>query len=100
MPGVSFGETLLKKMKITLHDPDNSTAYSLNVNRRWVSRHDNGALVSCGIWMDGGACATVSRRLLNTMIKDGRAVKIDAEKAKHSGCQSSCIKRGDAKCSW
>jgi hypothetical protein len=83
-------------MKLTLHSPDYKTAWKLNLSQRQFSRVDNGRAVSCGLMLG----ETVSLALLKRWTKAGQAVPVDAEKAKHSGCQSRCILRGDSICQW
>lgn len=56
---------------------------------------DNGSLVSTGIWVSGSGMDDLRD------LCDRFGVKLhqcDFDTANHSGCLSSCIKRGDAKC--
>ena len=70
--------------------------YRARVTTSWAKRHDNGALISCGL--------TVGDRFplgaLKTLIARGQAVEVDQDTYNHSGCQSACILRGHAACRW
>jgi len=71
--------------------------YRATVSLTWARRHDNGALVSCGLTV-GESGFTIG--MLNTLIKRGQAAEITREQWNHSGCQSSCILRGNSECRW
>jgi GH24 family phage-related lysozyme (muramidase) len=82
-------------MKIAVKDK--GVYYLADLTRRQVARYDNGALISCGLTTgrDRITSATVAR-----MVKAGDAKAISFEEWNHSGCQSSCIRRGQSTCSW
>ncbi len=70
--------------------------YHATVSRVWLAKHDNGATVSCGL-----AVGTDLRQSqLDCLIRQGKAKEVSKEKWNHSGCQSSCILRGDNECRW
>lgn len=83
-------------MKITLHSPDYKTAWQLNLTPRQFYLVNNGRAVSCGLMLG----ETVTPERLKHWLKKGCAVPMDADKARHSGCLSRCILRGDSICQW
>lgn len=83
-------------MKVTIHSPDYKSAWQLNLSPRQFNRVDNGRAISCGLTLG----ETVSHTLLKRWEKEGVAIPVDPDKAKHSGCQSRCILRGDSICQW
>lgn len=66
------------------------------VTPRWAAEHDNGALISCGL----NVPEELSGRCLAGLLRRGQAKEIPFDEWSHSGCQSSCIRRGDTTCSW
>lgn len=91
-------------MFITIHDRKNRKAYRAYVTREWALRHDNGALISCGLTIDEPSAWSgkvwLKRRAFNDLRKTGRVTEISVEQANHSGCQSRCKLRGDNICQW
>jgi GH24 family phage-related lysozyme (muramidase) len=71
--------------------------YRAQLTHRQYMRHDNGAMVSCGLTVgrDGFRESTLAR-----WIKAGTAREITREDWQHSSCQSSCIRRGATACRW
>lgn len=65
--------------------------YKLDLTQKQARRVDNGALISCGLT----APDDVSSRWLK---KHG--AEVTQEEWNHSGCQSSCVLRGQENCSW
>lgn len=72
--------------------------YFANVTQTWAMNHDNGALFSCGLTVNDNGVFT--ERSLNWLRSRGRLREISQDEWNHSGCQSYCTRRGDAKCSW
>ena len=70
--------------------------YRLTVTPEWCARHDNGALISCGLTIPDD----MSVRSLQALIRRGRAVQVTQTEWKHSSCLSSCTERGDSSCRW
>jgi hypothetical protein len=82
--------------------------YRLMVSRQWAVKHDNGALISCGLTVGANSSCRESQgmgpylteRALAGLIRQGKAEEVTQEKYNHSGCHSGCILRGDAACRW
>lgn len=76
---------------------DQQKYYRLVVTPQWAGRHDNGALISCGLTVgqDG-----FTRRMLDSAKRRFSWTEVTHEQWNHSGCQSSCILRGDTTCRW
>jgi serine/threonine protein phosphatase PrpC len=53
--------------------------------------------VSCGLTL---GCDGFTERMLDDLIRRGLATEITKEEWLHSGCQSRCVRRGDATCGW
>lgn len=70
--------------------------YRASVSAQWARRHDNGALVSCGLTVP----ESLSRRSLGALRFLGRLSEIGRSEWVHSSCSSSCTRRGDAACQW
>lgn len=85
-------------MLITIRDMRTTPIryYRADVSASFARKHDNGALISCGLTVPDSLPAASLDRLITTK----RAHEIDAETFNHSGCQSSCILRGASKCTW
>lgn len=81
-------------MMITIRDGE--TFYKASVTAQWANKHDNGALISCGLAVG----ENLTRTSLNILIRQKRAYLISKEDYNHSGCQSRCIRRGDSICQW
>jgi hypothetical protein len=84
-------------MRITIRH--GNKYYMAVVSRKWVEKHDNGAVVSCGLSV-GEPDSTVSEGSLAALIRMGKAKEISQERYNHSGCQSGCVLRGDKECRW
>lgn len=82
-------------IRLTIKDPDNGKFYKMAVTPRWAQAHDNGALISCGltIGQDG-----FTRRMFQLAQYRFSHLEITEQEYQHSGCQSSCILRGDSVC--
>jgi hypothetical protein len=63
----------------------------------FINLIDNGSLISTGIWKTREEMKEFRELLEEWKVK---LHKCDYDVANHSGCQSSCIRRGDQKCSW
>lgn len=78
--------------------------YLATVTRQWFTRHDNSRMVSCGLTVDERSAYSnrvyLSTSGLERLRKQQRLQEVTELDWRHSGCQSSCIRRGDAKCSW
>lgn len=78
----------------------NEKFYYVDLTLGQARRHDNGALISCGLtvvpdWENGFHASTLRR-----WIKQGIAREINRDEWSHSGCQSSCVRRGATVCRW
>lgn len=83
-------------LRIRIADPAHSLYYRATVSPIWARRHDNGHMISCGL-----SCPDdLSTRSLQALVRRGQAVPISHDEWNHSGCQSRCIRRGDALCQW
>jgi len=91
-------------MRITIKDPKRSKFYIASVTPQWARRHDNGALVSCGLTVGEKSSSTgksyLSESDLEHLQEEGRLKEIDHDEWNHSGCQSGCTRRGDRECRW
>jgi hypothetical protein len=91
-------------LRITIKHPKRGKYYRATVTPEWANRHDNGALISCGLTVDEPSAWSgkvwLSSRAFNTLEKTGRVQEITHDQWNHSGCQSRCIMRGDAMCQW
>lgn len=81
---------------MTIYAHHGAKHFQLTVNPQWARRHDNGALVSCGLTVG----EDLPERELNRLIKTGKAIEVAPEVAAHSACLSRCKLRGDAICQW
>lgn len=84
-------------LTVVIADAAHGKYYRARVTQAWAERHNNGALVSLGlrVGMDG-----FTPRMLASLRGQGRLTEITEQTWNHSGCQSSCVLRGAAKCSW
>ena len=91
-------------MRISIKDPKAGRYYLANVTPTWAERHDNGALISCGLTVgERGAYSGeefLSARSFATLKRQGKVKEIDKDTWNHMGCQSSCTRRGGPTCSW
>ncbi len=89
---------------ITIKHPVRGKFYRARPSMAWIKRHDNGALISCGLTVDEPSAYSgtvwLTDRAFKALESRGVVVEITEQQWKHSGCQSSCILRGNAKCSW
>ena len=81
---------------LTISIRDGEKYYAARVTPQWAERHNNYAMISLGLTVD----KDLSRRAFNALMKTGRVKDVSAEEYQHSGCQSSCIRRGAAQCRW
>ena len=79
-----------------LYIKDRQSYYRAVVTRAWAIKHDNGALISCGLTV--GEELTLGQ--LKALVARGQAVEVTKEEWNHSGCQSSCTLRGAKECRW
>lgn len=79
---------------IYILDQRRSRYYRAEVDREWVEKHDNGHLISIG-WNSDDNQAELRR-----LLQEGKAVQVPKDEWNHSGCQSSCIRRGGKECRW
>jgi len=80
--------------RITAHYGDKH--YYLYLSNAQCTKYNNYAMTSCGLQIPDDVPISV----LNWLLCHKRAIQIDATTANHSGCQSSCILRGDKICRW
>jgi len=66
--------------------------YLLDVSPVWIKRHDNGALISCGLAVGEDLSKDAFRRV--------KKEEITFQRWTHLGCQSRCKLRGDGFCQW
>ena len=94
---------------VTIHDPRTNSYWKYRCGQGWYNKHDNGAMVSCGLTVGGKSgysgkeylsAATFDR--MKKMYKNAPSAlwRVDPEVGQHSGCQSSCVLRGDKQCRW
>jgi hypothetical protein len=84
-------------IRITIADPEKHKYYRMAVTPTWAERHNNGALISCGLTIgrDG-----FTRRHFQLAQYRFSHVELTQEEYNHSGCQSYCILRGHDHCQW
>lgn len=84
-------------LRLTIADPEKGKYYKMAVTPEWAQRHDNGRLISCGltIGQDG-----FTRRMFQLAQYRFSHLEVTQDEYNHSGCQSSCIRRGNDKCTW
>lgn len=73
-------------------DTDAKKAWKFIASASWWAKHDNGHAVSLGFRFG----EEITERQLTAL----GAVEVPYEEWQHSGCQSSCVKRGGATCRW
>ena len=83
-------------MRVYISDKGHGLHYRADVSTQWARRHDNGALISCGLTVPDD----LSRASLRALIVKGRASTCTHDEWNHSSCQSACVRRGDAVCRW
>jgi hypothetical protein len=89
----------MKVLSITIRDqspPGPTRFFRALVSPQWIQRHNNGAVLSCGLEVG----RDLSLRSLEGLRRAGRLTAICEEEWKHSGCLSLCIRRGDTGCRW
>ena len=84
------------QLKQKAGEPLKAKYYRAFVSVKWLQRHDNGALYSCGL----NVGETVSEYEMETMLNRKVAIEITHDEWNHSSCQSSCVRRGDDACRW
>ena len=81
-------------MKITIKDGEKY--FVAIVSPKWAERHNNYALISCGLTvghdLSPGSWSYCRRRF--------KVTEITHDEYNHSGCLSGCIRRGDPNCRW
>lgn len=70
--------------------------YRADLTPRQAEKHNNFAMVSCGLTVPDDLRASTLRRWIN----NGTAVQVAKLEWQHSGCQSYCKLRGNSTCSW
>ena len=83
-------------MIIYARDEASELYLQLDVSNAWVRKHDNGAMISCGL----SAPEDISVKALKNLLARGKAERITKDEWNHSGCQSSCVMRGAKECRW
>lgn len=83
-------------LPITIHDATTNRYYRATLSLRQARRHDNGALISCGLSVPDDLRPST----LASWLKKGIAREISHDEWNHSGCQSYCKRRGDTECRW
>lgn len=84
-------------LRLVIKDPEQGKYYRMAVSPAWAARHDNGALISCGLTIGEHG---FTRRMFQLAQYRFSHLEISAEEWNHSGCQSSCTRRGDQQCRW
>jgi hypothetical protein len=79
-------------MKLYAFDRANEKAWVFSASMAWLEKHDNGSAISIGFAVPDD----ISLRQLKSL----NAKSVSWEKWKHSGCQSSCVLRGNKECRW
>jgi len=74
-----------------------SRYYRLALTLTQAKRWNNGIMVSIGLIVGEYG---FTKRSLARLIKAGQAKAVDFDEWNHSGCQSSCVRRGGVHCSW
>lgn len=83
---------------VKVPEPDGTARFfEVYVTSQWAARHDNGALISCGLTVgqDGFTAAAWERAKAVFLSRE-----MSEQQYRHSGCQSGCVLRGNAKCRW
>lgn len=87
-------------LTVSIKDPKEGKFYTATIPPSILNNsmlfQDNGCLVSIG-WTVGG---DLSRRGLEELNSRGYLKEIDRDTWNHSGCQSSCVRRGGKACRW
>ena len=83
-------------MKIYAREVETGKCFRLEVSQDWASRHDNGALISCGLEVPDD----LPESTLGSLLAIGKARECSYEEWNHSGCQSRCKLKGDLACQW
>ncbi len=91
--------------RITIKDPRDNKYYYYNASPRWYNKHDNGAMISCGLTVGEKSGYSgkeyLSAGTFDRMKKAKTGLReISKETYDHSGCQSSCTLRGGKECRW
>ena len=68
--------------------------YKLTVSHSWCAKNNNYAMVSCGLEVG----VDLKQSQLGALLRQGKAVEVSKDEWLHSGCLSSCIRRGDKEC--
>ena len=79
-------------MKLYAFNRATSKAWAFNASAAWLKKNDNGHAVSIGF--------EVPREMSMAQLRALKAREVSWDTWKHSGCQSSCVMRGGAKCAW
>lgn len=90
-------------LTISIRDTQHQKFYRATVTPTWANRHDNGALISCGLTIDEASYSGtvwLTRRAFARLQARGAVTEVTQDQWNHSGCQSSCIRRGAAECRW
>lgn len=82
-------------IRVSVRHP-NGKYYVAHLSPGQARAHDNGALISCGLTVG----EDLKHGTFQNWLRQGLLDEISQEKYNHSGCQSSCILRGDLKCGW
>ncbi len=85
-----------RSLAISIRDKVNGKFYRAYVSITWAKRHDNGALISCGLTVPDDLSVSSLKRLQ----RKGVLTEVSQERWKHSSCLSACILRGAKECRW
>lgn len=91
-PAKSLGARRRNGLEFYAHDPKSKRAWRFRASEAWYRRNDNGHAVSIGF--------TVGEDITLRKLKALNATEVPYDEWNHSGCQSSCVKRGDKSCRW
>lgn len=83
-------------MRVYIRHETASKYYRAELTPARARRYDNGALISCGLSVP----ENISPTLVAAWVRSGIATEVTRDEWNHSGCQSSCVLRGQATCSW
>lgn len=80
------------KLTFYAYDKKNEKYWRFEATQRWWVEHDNGCAVSIGF--------EVGKEISMDQLRSLGAVEVTKDEWNHSGCQSSCVKRGAKECRW
>lgn len=82
----------MDSITVYAQDEERGEYWRLSLSLRQYRKHDNGAMISCGL--------SVPKDISRNALRYCSPVAVTKEQWNHSGCQSSCVLRGAATCRW